>query len=135
MAELGTTTDPVALIPGSYATVHTLAASWRSRSEAATDLRDGLRALDVESAWQGYPYEKYVARADYVESSWVTCGEQLMSGARTMVASRVRRSSMTRVAMTPGTAQAKLESNGMNDRPDNPMRAKIRSIKNAARAR
>ncbi len=86
MAELGTTTDPVALIPGSYATVHTLAASWRSRSEAATDLRDGLRALDVESAWQGYPYEKYVARADYVESSWVTCGEQLMSGAAALSA-------------------------------------------------
>lgn len=86
MSELGTTNDPVALIPGSYAAAHTVASAWRSRSEAATALRDGLRGLEVDSAWTGYPYEKYLERAEYVRSSWQRCGEYLMSGAAALSA-------------------------------------------------
>ncbi|WP_120494303.1 putative T7SS-secreted protein [Microbacterium phyllosphaerae] len=86
MPELGMTNDPVALIPGSYAAVHTVASAWRSRSEAATTLRDGLRGLEVDSAWTGYPYEKYLERAEYVRSSWQRCGEHLMSGAAALSA-------------------------------------------------
>lgn len=86
MPELGMTNDPVALIPGSYAAAHTVASAWRSRSEAATTLRDGLRGLEVDSAWTGYPYEKYLERAEYVRSSWQRCGEHLMSGAAALSA-------------------------------------------------
>ena len=86
MSELGMTNDPVALIPGSYAAAHTVASAWRSRSEAATALRDGLRGLEVDSAWTGYPYEKYLERAEYVRSSWQRCGEYLMSGAAALSA-------------------------------------------------
>jgi len=86
MPELGMTTDPVALVPGSYAAAHTVASAWRSRSEAATALRDGLRRLEVDAAWTGYPYGKYLERADYVRSSWEKTGEQLMSGAAALSA-------------------------------------------------
>ena len=40
---------------------------------------------------------------------------------------------MVRVAMIPGTAQAKLDSNGMNARPDRPTPCISRSIRKAAR--
>jgi len=86
MLELGMTTDPVALVPGSYAAVHTVASTWRSRSDAATALRDGLGRLEVESAWQGYPCEKYLERAEYLRSSWARCGEHLMNGAAALSA-------------------------------------------------
>ena len=50
-----------------------------------------------------------------------------------MVVSRSRRLSITRVAITPGMAQAKLESSGMKARPCSPAPPIIRSIKKAAR--
>ena len=50
-----------------------------------------------------------------------------------MVVNRSFSSSITRVAMMPGTAQAKLDSSGMNARPDRPTVAINRSIRNAAR--
>ena len=42
---------------------------------------------------------------------------------------------MVRVAMMPGTAQAKLASSGMNERPDSPTRPITRSSRKAARGR
>lgn len=86
MSELGMTKDPVALVPGSFAAARTVASTWRSRSEAATALREGLRSLEVDSAWNGYPYEKYLERAEYVRSSWSTCGAELMNGAAALSA-------------------------------------------------
>jgi len=50
-----------------------------------------------------------------------------------MVAKRSRRSAITRVAMIPGTAHAKLESIGMNDWPESPEKRITRSMRNAAR--
>ena len=46
--------------------------------------------------------------------------EQVISGAIMMVTSRSRQLLMVRVAMTPGIAQAKLDSSGMKERPDRP---------------
>ncbi len=46
--------------------------------------------------------------------------EQVISGAIMMVARRSRRFGIVRVAMMPGTAQAKLDRSGMNARPDRP---------------
>ena len=60
--------------------------------------------------------------------------EQLISGATKMVAKRARRSSMVRVAIMPGTAQAKLDSRGMKAVPESPTRVSSRSINSAARA-
>jgi len=42
---------------------------------------------------------------------------------------------MLRVPMMPGIAQAKLDSNGMNERPVNPTDIIMRSSRNAARGR
>ena len=50
-----------------------------------------------------------------------------------IVVSRSRGSAMVRVAMMPGTAQAKLEISGMKARPFSPTRAISRSIRKAAR--
>ncbi|MNV86075.1 hypothetical protein D3C71_1800790 [compost metagenome] len=58
-----------------------------------------------------------------------------MSGAIMMVTSRSRQSVMDRVAITPGTAQAKLDNSGIKDRPDKPTVPITRSSKNAARGR
>ena len=52
-----------------------------------------------------------------------------MNGAAMMVAIRSRRFGMTRVAMMPGTAQAKLEIIGMIDCPDKPTERIARSIR------
>ena len=61
--------------------------------------------------------------------------EQVINGATRMVARRSRGSWMLRVAMMPGMAQAKLDSSGMNERPDRPAPAIIRSSRKAARGR
>ena len=61
--------------------------------------------------------------------------EQVMSGAMRMVTSRSRQCVMVRVAMMPGMAQAKLDSSGMNERPDSPTLPITRSSRKAARGR
>ncbi len=53
--------------------------------------------------------------------------EQVMSGAIMMVVSRSRQLGMVRAAMMPGIAQAKLDSSGMNARPDRPTPPIMRS--------
>ena len=55
--------------------------------------------------------------------------EQVMNGAASMVAMRSRRLGITRVAMMPGTAQAKLDTIGMIDCPDKPTERITRSIR------
>src|SRR3546814_8762481 len=49
--------------------------------------------------------------------------EHVISGAIRIVVSRSFSSSIERVAMMPGTAHAKDDSNGMNARPDSPTAA------------
>ena len=61
--------------------------------------------------------------------------EQVISGAIMMVTSRSRGLAMLRVAMMPGMAQAKLDSSGMNERPDSPTPPMMRSSKKAARGK
>ena len=61
--------------------------------------------------------------------------EQVIGGAMRMVTSRARGSAMVRAAMMPGMAQAKLDSSGMNDRPDSPTLPISRSSRKAARGR
>ena len=61
--------------------------------------------------------------------------EQVISGAIMIVTSRSRQWLMVRVAITPGMAQAKLDSSGMNERPDRPTVPMTRSSRNAARGR
>ncbi len=60
--------------------------------------------------------------------------EQVISGATRMVVSRSRLLSITRVAITPGMAQAKLDSSGMKARPCRPAPPMILSSRKAARA-
>ena len=60
--------------------------------------------------------------------------EQLISGATRMVVIRSRRFSMTRVAITPGIAQANEDISGTNDLPLSPTRVINLSIRKAARA-
>ena len=58
-----------------------------------------------------------------------------MNGAARIVAILSRLFGMTRVAMIPGTAQAKLEIIGIIDWPDKPTERMVLSIRYAARAR
>ena len=60
--------------------------------------------------------------------------EQVINGATMIVVSLSRLLSITRVAMIPGIAQAKLDSSGIKARPCSPAPPMIRSIRNAARA-
>lgn len=57
-----------------------------------------------------------------------------MSGAARIVAIRVFDEPMVRVAMIPGTAQAKEESMATKARPSSPVAAMMRSMRYAARA-
>jgi hypothetical protein len=59
--------------------------------------------------------------------------EQVIRGATIMVIKRSLRSSIVRVAIIPGTAQAKEESIGIKDFPESPDHRNIRSTKKAAR--
>ena len=61
--------------------------------------------------------------------------EHVISGATMIVARRSRGSWIERVAMIPGIAHAKRDSSGMNERPDKPAFAIMRSSRNAARGR
>ena len=61
--------------------------------------------------------------------------EQVISGAMRMVTTRSRGLAMVRAAMMPGMAQAKLDSSGMNERPDRPTPPISRSSRKAARGR
>ena len=61
--------------------------------------------------------------------------EQVISGAIMIVTSRSRQCVMVRVAMMPGTAQAKLDKSGMKERPDRPTLPITRSSRKAARGR
>ena len=61
--------------------------------------------------------------------------EQVISGATKIVVKRSRGSLILRVAIIPGTAQAKLDSNGINARPLKPALNMSLSSKNAARGR
>ena len=61
--------------------------------------------------------------------------EHVISGAIMMVTRRSRGFWMVRAAITPGMAQAKLDSSGMKARPDRPTPPIRRSSKKAARGR
>lgn len=61
--------------------------------------------------------------------------EQVINGAIMIVTRRSRGLAMVRAAMMPGIAQAKLDSRGMNERPDRPTLPIRRSSMKAARGR
>src|SRR5690606_15049716 len=61
--------------------------------------------------------------------------EQVISGATKIVVKRSRGSLILRVAIIPGTAHAKLDSNGINARPLKPALNISLSSKNAARGK
>ena len=61
--------------------------------------------------------------------------EHVINGAMRIVTTRSRGLAMVRVAMMPGMAQAKLDSSGMNERPDSPTPPIRRSSRKAARGR
>ena len=61
--------------------------------------------------------------------------EQVINGATIIVVKRSRGSAILRVAIMPGTAQAKLDSNGIKARPLKPALNISLSSKNAARGK
>ena len=61
--------------------------------------------------------------------------EQVINGATKIVVKRSRGSLIVRDAIIPGIAHAKLESNGINARPDKPDLYISLSSKNAARGK
>ncbi|MNN37118.1 hypothetical protein D3C81_1510490 [compost metagenome] len=94
------------------------------------------RPNSTRPCWLNMPHTVLAGMKAPINSAYTgSRAEQVINGATRIVARRSRGSWMERVDMMPGTAQAKLESSGMNERPDKPAAAIMRSSRNAARGR
>ncbi|KAG1390077.1 hypothetical protein G6F59_015320 [Rhizopus arrhizus] len=94
------------------------------------------RPNSTRPCWLNTPHTVFCGMNAPISSAYTgRRAEQVISGATRIVARRARGSWMLRVDMMPGTAQAKLDSSGMNERPDRPAAAIMRSSRKAARGR
>ncbi len=66
MAELGETTDPVALVPGDVEAFFALLDAWRERARAAT----GIRTTTAPDGWEGDAADAFAARCEGVAVAW-----------------------------------------------------------------
>lgn len=82
--ELGQTQSPTDLIPGSVSDVRATAEAWKTRSTAATQVRDDLSRLDDDGTWKGDAYDAYLERFDRQLLQWKHAGEGLRAGANAL---------------------------------------------------
>jgi len=82
--ELGQTQSPTDLIPGSVSDVRATAEAWKTRSTAATQVRDDLSRLDDDGTWKGDAYDAYLERFDRQLLHWKHAGEGLRAGANAL---------------------------------------------------
>ncbi|GAA4885065.1 hypothetical protein GCM10023203_41690 [Actinomycetospora straminea] len=80
MADLGETTDPVALVPGDPARVRDAAAAISRLGAALVGAGDGLRRIDT-NAWQGEAADSYRRVFDPVPTQWIGTGEAFLQAA------------------------------------------------------
>jgi uncharacterized protein YukE len=70
MAELGETTDPVALVPGAVDALFAVVDAWRERARAATDVAARVRAVSAPEGWLGDAADAFAARCETVAAGW-----------------------------------------------------------------
>lgn len=86
MAELGETSDPVALIPGSVNAMDAASARWRTRAARAGDAARALHASGVPEDWTGQAADAFETRVASVSSRWTTLAETFTVGASALTA-------------------------------------------------
>lgn len=93
MAELGQTTGPVALVPGSVGDVETIVVLCRRRAAVARQAADTVgRAKNVDD-WAGTAADAYAARATHLAAAWSDASDAL---SRVAVAMRAYASALAR---------------------------------------
>lgn len=83
-AELGTTRDPVALVPGSAPSVLTLADAWTQKATRAASTASALRALPRPASWEGSAADGFDVHVTQTSAIPTTIEALLGHAARTL---------------------------------------------------
>lgn len=81
MSELGQTSDPVDLIPGSVSGLDEFVWQWRERARTAGEIAAQLTKLPAPEGWEGAAAEGFAARLPDVSSQWQQLAESLNTAA------------------------------------------------------
>lgn len=81
MSELGQTSDPVDLIPGSVSGLDELVSRWRENARTAGDIAAQLTNLPSPEGWEGAAADGFAARLPDVGTQWQQLGESLTTAA------------------------------------------------------
>lgn len=81
MSELGQTSDPVDLIPGSVSGLDEFVWQWRGRARTAGEIAAQLTKLPAPEGWEGAAAEGFAARLPDVSSQWQQLAESLNTAA------------------------------------------------------
>lgn len=74
-AELGSTTDPKALVPGSPDGVHATSVSMTAYGDALHEAGDGLKRIDSTEGWDGPAAENFRSAFDGEPGKWLDAGD------------------------------------------------------------
>lgn len=81
MTELGSTHDPVALIPGSPDGIADAAVAWRAAGQSASRLSESVFRVSPADSWTGSSAEAFEHRRTTIADSWSAMGEALTRSA------------------------------------------------------
>jgi hypothetical protein len=81
MTELGTTSDPTALVPGSAEGVAGVAVSWRAARDAARQLSEAVFAVSPSDSWTGDAAEAFESRRTAAADAWAATADSLTAAA------------------------------------------------------
>lgn len=99
-AELGETTDPVALVPGSESGIVDLVWALRQYGDSLVEAGDGLKRIDTDAGWRGEAADAFREAYSSQPSRWLTAGDSF----------HVAANSLDGYANTLGWAQRQAES-------------------------
>ncbi|SDO74718.1 hypothetical protein SAMN04487788_0693 [Microbacterium testaceum StLB037] len=77
MTELGSTHDPVALIPGSPDGIADAAVAWRAAGQSASRLSESVFGVSPADSWTGSSAEAFEHRRTTIADNWSAMGEAL----------------------------------------------------------
>ncbi|MER7079146.1 putative T7SS-secreted protein [Saccharopolyspora kobensis] len=75
MAELGTTTDPRALVPGFPDAVRETAAAMRAYGENLLEAGSGLQRIETSEGWEGEAADQFRSAFDGEPTKWLEAGD------------------------------------------------------------
>jgi len=81
VSELGQTSDPVDLIPGSVSGLDEFVSRWRENARTAGDIAAQLTSLPSPEGWEGAAADGFAARLPDVGTQWQQLGESLTTAA------------------------------------------------------